>query len=152
MSRKHYTIISRREISNNSRFVIALRVRSYSSDFVFFSGRRIPRTNTYAVRVYDCLGHVLDMFQMVRTHGTWHISALAAIRECGWNVVVRFYRELTEYMANDLLLALRIEDTRSYISAKEAVIAIARQLELSNNALLGLNRAVVHAAVGGECR
>ena len=152
MSRKHYTIISRQEISNSSRFVLAFRVRSYSSDFVFFSGRRILGTNKFTVCAYDRRGDVLDRFIMVRTHGRWYIRTLSAIRNCEWSVVVRFYRELSRYWANDLLLALRFEDTRSYISTNEAVIGIAQQLELPKHVLIGLDAAVVHAAASGEGR
>lgn len=152
MSRKHYTIIRRQEISSNDRFVFAFRARQNLYDFVFFSGRRILGTNTYSVRVYDRRGDVLDRFLMLRTHGRWYIRTLVAIRNCGWSAIARFYRELTVYRANDLFLALRFEDNRSYISANEAVIAIAQQLELPKNVLIGLDAAVAHAAAYGEGR
>lgn len=152
MARKHYTIIRRQEICNNSRFVFALRDRQNLYDFVFFSGRRVLRTNTYCVRAYDRHGDVLDRFLMTRTHGRWYIRSLFAIRNCEWSAIARFYRELTVYRSNDLFLALRFEDNRTYISANEAVISIAQQLELPKNVLIGLDAAVAYAAAYGEGR
>ena len=152
MARKHYTLISRREIASSDRFVITIRKRFREPDFVFFSGRRLKGTNLYTVRVYANNGDVVDSFLMTRTNGNWQIRRLAVIRNCEWRMVRRFYRELTLFLANDLDLALCADNTRTYISAMEAVINLSNELELPPHALIGLDSAVVFAAAGGEGR
>ena len=152
MARKHYVLISRREIANSDRFVIAIRKSFCGADVAFFSGHRISGTNKYIVRVYSGNDFVMDTFLMTRTNGNWQIRSLAAIRNCEWCLVRRFYKELTLFHANDLDLALVDGTSRTYISAEEAVINLADQLDLPARTLIGLDSAVAFAASGGEGR
>ena len=152
MARNHYTLISRLDIISNNRFVIAIRKRSFSTEFVFFAGRRIGRTNTYAVHVYGHRGLLIDRFLMLRTQGHWQIRRLVAIRSCEWRLVTMFYRELSQFGSNDMRAAVWGDLRRKYVTDGEAVKAIAMLWELAPTHLEGLRLAVAHAAYGGEGR
>ena len=128
MARKAIVTINRKEISNQERFVLCERTHSCMSgmeyEYVFFAGHRVAGTNNYRVRVYGRYGFEVIHFEMTYLHGHFQFVGMDFSKPYNWKYFARFYRDLSIYRSNDLLLMMQVDgDYRNYITLNEAVNA-----------------------------
>lgn len=151
MARKAIVTINRKEISNQERFVLCVRMHSCMAEmeheYAFFAGHRVPGTNKYNVRVYGYGRFDVLSFEMTYLHGHFQFVGIDFSKPYNWKYFARFYRDLSIYRSNDLLLMMLVDgDHRNYITLNEA----ANTLEASYGC--GTQREGLEAAIAFASR